>query len=378
MPPGKDPSPDDEREICKWAKETHQSDLVFITHYPTKTRPFYTYPDDDNPEFNQGFDLIGRGVEWLTGGRRIHDYAAIMEHVKEWGIDPKNIDLYLQALKFGLPPLGGFAFGAERITMQILNLANVREASLFPRDMERVDSRLSNAKKINWFWGFLFVNSVFLTWNFFTLKPNLLASPAFFESPSHAVVKNENIPSLSTQYYLVIDPVDNQIVAGNLYSDRIYPASVTKLVTALTALNLYPLDEVITTRTYSVGKTMNLLEGEKVTVNTLVSSLLIYSANDAAFNLAEHINGGPAAFVDQMNLLVKKYGLSETHFTNYDGLHDPNHYSTLYDLSQIARLSLKLPSIVSAVKIKEVELTDLSGQIKHRLVSTNELFRNSS
>ena len=143
----KDPSPDDEREICKWAKETHQSDLVFITHYPTKTRPFYTYPDDDNPEFNQGFDLIGRGVEWLTGGRRIHDYAAIMEHVKEWGIDPKNIDLYLQALKFGLPPLGGFAFGAERITMQILNLANVREASLFPRDMERVDSRLSNAKK---------------------------------------------------------------------------------------------------------------------------------------------------------------------------------------------------------------------------------------
>ena len=159
-------------------------------------------------------------------------------------------------------------------------------------------------KKINWFWGFLFVNSVFLTWNFLHSNP-IFSLPGLFESPSHAVVKNENIPSLSTQYYLVIDPVDNQIVAGNLYSDRIYPASVTKLVTALTALNLYPLDEVITTRTYSVGKTMNLLEGEKVTVNTLVSSLLIYSANDAAFNLAEHINGGPAAFVDQMNLLVK-------------------------------------------------------------------------
>jgi len=143
----KDPSPDDEREICQWAKETHQSDLVFITHYPTKTRPFYTYPDDDTPDYNQGFDLIGRGVEWLTGGRRIHDYAVIMEHVKEWGIDPKSIDLYLQSLKFGMPPLGGFAFGAERITMQILNLANVREASLFPRDMERVDSRLSFQNK---------------------------------------------------------------------------------------------------------------------------------------------------------------------------------------------------------------------------------------
>jgi len=220
----------------------------------------------------------------------------------------------------------------------------------------------------------LFVNVILLTLDFISRRHlNLASSPQFFTSPPIAVVKNKTLPSLSTQYYLVIDPVDNQIMVGNLYSDRIYPASVTKLVTALTALNLYPLDEVITTRTYSVGKTMNLLEGEKVTVNTLVSSLLIYSANDAAFNLAEHINGGSTAFVDQMNLLVKKYGLLNTHFTNYDGLHNLNHYSTLYDLSQIARLSLKLPSIVSAVKIKEVELTDLSGQIKHPIVSTNEL-----
>ena len=143
----KDPSPDDEREICKWAKETYQSDLVFMTHYPTKTRPFYTYPDDENPEYNQGFDLFGRGVEWLTGGRRIHNFDTIMEHVKEWGIDPQDIDLYLQSLKYGMPPLGGFAFGAERITMQILGLANVREASFFPRDMERVDTRLSAQNK---------------------------------------------------------------------------------------------------------------------------------------------------------------------------------------------------------------------------------------
>ena len=144
----KDPSPDDEREICLWAKETHNSDLVFITHYPTKSRPFYTYPDDDNPEFNQGFDLIGRGVEWLTGGRRINDFQTIMAHVKEWGIDPNSIDLYLQAFRYGMPPLGGFAFGAERITMQILNLANIREASLFPRDMERVDKRLPKIAKV--------------------------------------------------------------------------------------------------------------------------------------------------------------------------------------------------------------------------------------
>lgn len=143
----KDLAPDDEREVCQWSFEKYGSELVFVTHFPTKSRPFYTYPDDDNPEFNQGFDLIGRGVEWLTGGRRIHDYQTIMDHVKEWGIDPVSIDLYLQAFRYGMPPLGGFAFGAERITMQVLNLANIREASLFPRDMERVDKRLPKIDK---------------------------------------------------------------------------------------------------------------------------------------------------------------------------------------------------------------------------------------
>ncbi|QQG42078.1 MAG: aspartate--tRNA(Asn) ligase [Candidatus Woesebacteria bacterium] len=143
----KDLAPEDEREICKWSLEEKGSDLVFVSHYPTKARPFYTYPDPEDPEFNQGFDLIGRGTEWMTGGRRIHDYQTLMEHVKEWGITPKNIELYLQAYKYGMPPLGGFAFGAERITMHILGLKNVREASLFPRDMERVDFRFSQTEE---------------------------------------------------------------------------------------------------------------------------------------------------------------------------------------------------------------------------------------
>lgn len=142
----KDLAPEDEREICKWSLEEKGSDLVFVSHYPTKARPFYTYPDPESPEFNQGFDLIGRGTEWMTGGRRIHDYETLLAHVKEWGVSPKNIELYLQAFRYGMPPLGGFAFGAERITMHILGLKNIREASLFPRDMERVDVRFSTLK----------------------------------------------------------------------------------------------------------------------------------------------------------------------------------------------------------------------------------------
>ena len=139
----KDFAPEDEKEICNWSKEEHGSDLVFVSHYPTKYRPFYTYPDPDEPEYNQGFDLIGRGVEWMTGGRRIHDYDTLVEHARKWGVSPKNIELYLQAFKYGMPALGGFSFGVERVTMHILGLKNIREASLFPRDMERVDVRFS-------------------------------------------------------------------------------------------------------------------------------------------------------------------------------------------------------------------------------------------
>lgn len=139
----KDLAPEDEREICEFAQEKYNSELIFISHYLTKYRPFYTYPDEENSEFNQGFDLLGRGREWLTGGRRINDYKMLMQHVKDWKVDPEKIKLYLDAFKYGMPPLGGFAFGAERITMFILGLKNIREASLFPRDMERIDMSFS-------------------------------------------------------------------------------------------------------------------------------------------------------------------------------------------------------------------------------------------
>lgn len=137
-----DLEPEDERELCKWSLEEKGSDLVFISHYPVKKRPFYTYPDPADSEYTMSFDLLGRGTEWLTGGRRINDYSTLLEKAKERGVDPDKLGLYLQAFKYGMPPEGGFSFGSERITMHILKLKNIREASLFPRDMERVDIRL--------------------------------------------------------------------------------------------------------------------------------------------------------------------------------------------------------------------------------------------
>lgn len=139
----KDLNAQDEREICEIIKNETGSDFVFVYGYPTKKKPFYVYPNPENPEFNEGVDLLCRGVEWLSGGRRVNKYDQLERQVKEWNMDPAKIKMFLEAFKYGVPPEGGFAFGAERITMQLLGLKNVREACMFPRDMNRIDERLT-------------------------------------------------------------------------------------------------------------------------------------------------------------------------------------------------------------------------------------------
>jgi nondiscriminating aspartyl-tRNA synthetase len=139
----KDLGPEDEADICKWARKEKGSDLVTITHYPTKKRAFYTMPDPENPEYSLSYDLLFRGMEMSSGSQRINDCEQLKQVIKDRGMNPADFEIYLQSFKFGMPPEGGFSFGLERMTKNILNLANVREASLFPRDMERVDLRLS-------------------------------------------------------------------------------------------------------------------------------------------------------------------------------------------------------------------------------------------
>jgi nondiscriminating aspartyl-tRNA synthetase len=140
----KDLTPQDETDICKWAKEKHKSDFVTITHFPTRSKPFYTHPDPQNPEYSLSYDLLFKGTEILSGSQRINDYEKLVISIKGRGMDPKNFEMYLQAFKYGMPPEGGLSFGLERLTMKLLNLKNIREGSLFPRDMERVDERFSH------------------------------------------------------------------------------------------------------------------------------------------------------------------------------------------------------------------------------------------
>ena len=138
-----DMAPEDERQICEYAKKTLNSDFVFITRFPTKKRAFYTYEDPTEAPLSRGFDLLFRGLEINSGAQRIHDYGMLVSRMQERGLDPEKFSYYLQAFKYGLPPHGGCSTGLERFTARMLEIPNVKEATAFPRDMNRIDVRLS-------------------------------------------------------------------------------------------------------------------------------------------------------------------------------------------------------------------------------------------
>jgi nondiscriminating aspartyl-tRNA synthetase len=133
-----DLDPNGEKLICDWAKGKFSSEFIFITDYPRSKRPVYTMPKEDDPELTRSFDLLFRGLEITTGGQRIHDYDMLVQSFKDRNLNPSDFDYYLDTFAYGMPPHGGLAIGLERITCQILGLANVREASIFPRDRTRI------------------------------------------------------------------------------------------------------------------------------------------------------------------------------------------------------------------------------------------------
>ena len=138
-----DLEPEQERAICEWAKKEKGSDFVFITAFPTAKRAFYTYEEPSEAPLSRGFDLLFRGLEINSGAQRIHNYETLVARMQERGLDPEKFSFYLQAFKYGIPPHGGSSTGLERLTARMLNLPNVKEATLFPRDINRIDKRLS-------------------------------------------------------------------------------------------------------------------------------------------------------------------------------------------------------------------------------------------
>jgi nondiscriminating aspartyl-tRNA synthetase len=133
-----DLSPADERWLGEWAEREHGSDLLFVTGYPMVKRPFYTYPDPDCPERSRSFDLIFRGLELVTGGQRLHRHEDYLTALAARGEDPAPYASYLAMFRHGMPPHGGFAIGLERWTARLTGVANVRQVTMFPRDLHRL------------------------------------------------------------------------------------------------------------------------------------------------------------------------------------------------------------------------------------------------
>lgn len=133
-----DLAPEHERALGEWAAAEHASDFVAVTGYPAAKRPFYTHPQPDDPRWTNSFDLLFRGLELVTGGQRLHRLADYEHALRARGEDPADHEGYLAAFRHGMPPHGGFAIGLERFVGRLLELPNIREATLFPRDLHRI------------------------------------------------------------------------------------------------------------------------------------------------------------------------------------------------------------------------------------------------
>jgi len=113
-------------------------ELYFVTEYPTAIKPFYVMAKPDEPEYSCSFDLEYKGDEMASGGQREHRYDVLLARMKEKGLNPENFEFYLKAFRYGMPPHGGWGFGLDRFVQKLLDLPNIREAILFPRDRVRL------------------------------------------------------------------------------------------------------------------------------------------------------------------------------------------------------------------------------------------------
>lgn len=133
-----DLSPQDERWLGDWALEEHETDFVFVTHFPTTKVAFYSKSDPNDPEYALNFDLIFRGQELVSGSQRINNHDELLARLEARGMSAESFTGYLEAFKYGMPPEGGFAIGSERLLMRLVGAGNIRETTLFPRDVNRL------------------------------------------------------------------------------------------------------------------------------------------------------------------------------------------------------------------------------------------------
>lgn len=197
---------------------------------------------------------------------------------------------------------------------------------------------------------------------------NTILVPREIDAPAPA-------PSLSAQAIYIYDPESKTTVYEKNSNNSFFPASTTKLMTALVSLSYYDLDQVLKVENgdSAVGQTINLGKGDRLTVENLLYGLLVGSGNDAGLVLAENYPGGYSDFVAKMNENVKKLGLTQTNFTNVTGLANPDHYTTAKELTIIANEAIQNATIRKIVATEKITITDITGKKKYPLESTNKL-----
>lgn len=200
-----------------------------------------------------------------------------------------------------------------------------------------------------------------------------LKKPVAAPYPQRVVISEPGI-EVSAQGVVILDVASGTFLYKRNESVYFAPASTTKIMTALVALDAYPLDEVVkVSMLVGDGQKMGLFLGETISVENLLYGLLIQSGNDAAYALAAHFPGGLEAFVAAMNSRANELNLKDTHFTNPAGFDDPNHRMSPIDLARLAKAALDSPVIRKMVAIPQITISDTTYSYYHKLTNVNEL-----
>ncbi len=181
-------------------------------------------------------------------------------------------------------------------------------------------------------------------------------------------------PELTATSVIALDVNSGVTLFEKNADEELFPASTTKIVTALVALDVYALDEVVTIRPMNVvGQKMGLAAGEQLTVNDLLEGMLIYSANDAAEALAMHYPSGREGFLDAMNRKAIELHADHSHFMNPSGIENWQHVSTARDMARLAAAALDNPTFAQIVSTKKATVVSVDGSKEHKLTNINKL-----
>ncbi len=224
--------------------------------------------------------------------------------------------------------------------------------------------------------------TTFLSWHTALYEPQLPQLPVvsdFVLDPTLTLAQKrltgDAIPLTLAQSFIVMDLHSGEILLEKNADVRLFPASTTKVMTALVALEAFDLSSVasVSATISRDGSHMGLLPGERITIENLLAGLLIQSANDAASTLAAAYPGGEKAFVAKMNETANKLSLRNTHFTNPIGFSEPGHVTSVRDLVILSKEAMKQPGFAKLVSLKQKTVANVDGTISHKLTTTNEL-----